>query len=123
MFDIEDQSGVINSQEEHKLIAQNQINPPGNITETTSSQRPTSCTRNISEATWTSCCLRTDRAAVFFFSQLGISLLVMSFCLYQLSIPQTVEALESRQYYSGTVTLIVGVWLPSPRMRITSSSL
>jgi hypothetical protein len=33
---------------------------------------------------WDSCCLRTDKRAVSFFSQFLISILIITFCLFQL---------------------------------------
>jgi hypothetical protein len=66
-------------------------------------------------STWNSCCLSVDKDAVLFFSQFGISVGVISFCLYQLlHIPDC----EGQNAYTGLLTLILGVWLPSPKMKL-----
>ena len=64
---------------------------------------------------WTSCCLEVDKNAVQFFSQLGISVGVISFCLYQLV---HLTECEQQTAYSSLLTLVLGVWLPSPRMKL-----
>jgi hypothetical protein len=65
--------------------------------------------------TWTSCCLKVDKNAVQFFSQLAISVGVISFSLYQLiKLPDC----EQQQTYSSLLTLVLGVWLPSPKMKL-----
>jgi hypothetical protein len=64
---------------------------------------------------WTSCCLEVDKNAVQFFSQLGISIGVISFCLYQLV---HLTECEQQQAYSSLLTLVLGVWLPSPKMKL-----
>ena len=64
--------------------------------------------------TWDSCCFRLDRRAAMFFSQLFISLLVMVFCLYQLL---TKSSCETDALYSGLLTLILGVYLPQPKIK------
>ena len=63
--------------------------------------------------TWTSCCLRTDKRAVVFFSQLTISLIVIFFCVYQLI---HVEECEAQSLYSSILTLVLGTFLPSPKI-------
>ena len=68
-----------------------------------------------SETRWKSCCFIMDKAVVFFFAQLTISLFIMTFCVSMLIQP---DSLESRQYYSGTLTFILGIWIPSPRIRV-----
>ena len=92
----------IESQEEHKFVP-------------TSDHK-----RNLSEksevaAIWKSCCFLIDRVVLFFFTQLIISVGVMSFCVYQLIQD---EDHESRQYYSSTLTFLIGIWIPSPRPRV-----
>ena len=67
------------------------------------------------EETWTSCCLKVDRSAVIFFSQLSISIGTISFCLYQLI---HLTECEQQQTYSSLLTLVLGVWLPSPKMKL-----
>ena len=64
---------------------------------------------------WTSCCLKLDKRATIFFSQLSISLIIIAFCLYQLV--HLVDC-EPQQAYIGLLTLVLGVWLPQPNMKI-----
>lgn len=63
--------------------------------------------------TWSSCCFRLDKRAVVYFSQLGISLVTISFCIYQLV---HLENCEAQSLYSGILMLVVGTWLPSPQL-------
>jgi len=65
------------------------------------------------ETTWDSCCLRLDKRATIFFSQLSISVMVMSFSTLQLV---RLGDCESQQAYIGLLTLCLGVWLPQPSM-------
>jgi hypothetical protein len=64
---------------------------------------------------WTSCCGSSHSSeAIRYFSQVGISSAVMSFAMYQL-----VNDPSSAQYMS-LLTMVLGVWLPSPkRMKIS----
>ena len=68
------------------------------------------------EFLWRSCCLTLDKRATIFFSQLSISLIIIAFCLYQLV--HLIDC-EPQQAYIGLLTLILGVWLPQPNMKIT----
>jgi hypothetical protein len=63
--------------------------------------------------TWTSCCLKVDRSAVIFFSQLSISIGVIAFCLFQLI---HLTECEQQTTYSSLLTLILGTWMPNPRI-------
>jgi hypothetical protein len=63
--------------------------------------------------TWSSCCFNSDRRAVVYFSQLGISLITISFCIYQLT---HLNSCEAQSLYSGILTVIVGTWLPQPQL-------
>jgi hypothetical protein len=69
--------------------------------------------QSIIENNWKSCCLTVDKRAVLFFSQLSISILVILFCCFQLI---RLENCEAQSLYSGILTLILGVWCPSPKM-------
>jgi hypothetical protein len=62
--------------------------------------------------TWKSCCLRVDRRAVQFFSQLVISLLIITFCLFQL---HHLPKCESGEYLS-LLTMVLGTWIEAPRL-------
>lgn len=66
------------------------------------------------ENTWNSCCLKTDRRAVIYFSQFGLSASVVILCIYQLL---TKDDCNSNQLFLGLLTLILGVYLPSPKIR------
>jgi hypothetical protein len=63
--------------------------------------------------TWTSCCIQMDKRAAMFFSQLAISLITIFFCLYQLI---NVDTCEAQSLYSSLLTLVLGVYLPSPKI-------
>ena len=62
---------------------------------------------------WRSCsgCGKCDKHLLIFTSQLSISIMVIVFSMYQLLISQSCER---DGLYSGTLTFIVGSWLPSP---------
>jgi hypothetical protein len=59
---------------------------------------------------WKSCCLKTDKRAVSFFTQFFISILIIIFCLYQLHILDKCDS----DIYMNLLTLILGTWLPQP---------
>jgi len=63
---------------------------------------------------WRSCCLVTDRRMIVFFSQLIIGISVISFSFIQLA---KNDECESNQLYVGLVTMIIGIFLPSPRVK------
>jgi len=60
-----------------------------------------------------SCCLIMDFRAVKFFSQLGISLLILGLCISQLVIHY--DDCNSNQLYSNILMMIIGVWVPQPQ--------
>lgn len=64
--------------------------------------------------TWQSCCLTVDKRATIFFSQFTIAMVVTAFCIYQLI---NLDNCEAQSLYSSILTLILGVFLPSPKMR------
>lgn len=63
------------------------------------------------DTTWRSCCLTVDKRALAFFSSLVISLIILLFCIYQL-VNKT--ECEDIQIYISLITMIIGVYLPSP---------
>ncbi len=63
---------------------------------------------------WTSCCLKMDKRAVAYFSQLGISAGICAFTIAMMAYNQDCDTFSR---YSPLLTLIVGVWLPQPRMK------
>ena len=63
---------------------------------------------------WKSCCLVIDKHATIFFSQLSIAIVTVVFCIVQLSLSKTCER---DSLYSGMLTLVLGVYLPTPRLK------
>lgn len=62
---------------------------------------------------WKSCCFELDRRAVSFFTQLFISLMIITFCLFQL---HTLDKCDSTEYLS-LLTMVLGVWVgDAPRL-------
>ena len=64
---------------------------------------------------WKSCCVIMDKEAVMFFSQLGIAITTVCFSITMLILS---DSCGRDQLYSGILTLVVGVYLPQPRMKI-----
>jgi len=67
-----------------------------------------------------SCCCfprPTDRRLLTFLSQLGLSTMVMIFCIYKLSVENSCPCSNnnSNTFYSSVLMTILGVFLPSPR--------
>lgn len=64
---------------------------------------------------WRSCCgLRLDKRLVLFLSQFSIAIIIIAFSLYRLHLD---DSCESQQIYIGLITLIVGVFLPAPKVK------
>ena len=63
---------------------------------------------------WISCCLKMDKRAVAYFSQLVISAGICSFTIGMMVINQDCATFSR---YSPLLTLVVGVWLPSPQLK------
>lgn len=68
---------------------------------------------NVDDGIWRSCCLYVDKHAMFFVVQVVVSMIIIIFSIYQLVY---LEDCHSQQMYSSLLTLVVGVFLPSPRM-------
>lgn len=66
------------------------------------------------ETVWTSCCVRVDKRAVSYITQVVFSGAIISFCIAMLA---TDQECPSFSRYSPLLTLVIGVWLPSPRMQ------
>ena len=66
------------------------------------------------ENSWKSCCLTVDRIALQFFTQLSISLIVISLCIYNLV--QYPDNCDNNQVYMGLLTMVIGVYVPTPTM-------
>ena len=72
-------------------------------------------TENVNQdTTWKSCCLLMDRRAVQYFTQVTVISSVMAFCIYQLV---TNETCEAQTGYTGLLTLLIGVLVPSPKFK------
>jgi hypothetical protein len=61
---------------------------------------------------WDSCCFKLDKRAVQYFTQTGIMIGVMSFCIYQLV---NVKNTEDQQIYLALLNFLLGILLPSPK--------
>ena len=66
------------------------------------------------ENTYKSCCLIIDLRAVKYFSQLLICITVITLCIFNLV--EYPEDCNSNQVYIGLLTMIVGVFIPSPKL-------
>ena len=67
------------------------------------------------EDTWESCCLKVDKRAVQYFTQMGIIAGVMIFAIVQLSDPNTDCGKEAT--YMGLLTMMIGLIIPSPAIK------
>ncbi len=67
--------------------------------------------KDLEDRTWKSGCITIDRKAVVFFATLGISLIIIAFCIYQLT---TSSNCETQTTYMGLLTLVLGIWMKSP---------
>ncbi len=63
---------------------------------------------------WVSCCVKMDKRAVSYFSQLAISLGISTFTIAMMVYNQDCATFSR---YSPLLTLVVGVWLPQPSMK------
>ena len=63
---------------------------------------------------WSSCCLRVDKRALSFFTQAAFSGSIVAFCIAMLI---TAQDCATFSRYSPLLTLVVGVWLPSPQLK------
>ena len=63
---------------------------------------------------WESCCLRVDKRALSFFTQAAFSAGIVAFTVSMMAINQDCATFSR---YSPLLTLVVGVWLPSPNLR------
>jgi hypothetical protein len=72
------------------------------------------------ENLYSCCCFSgsTDRRLLTFLAQLGLSSLVMIFCIYKLSVEDSCSCHPNNNhntFYSGVLMTILGIFLPSPR--------
>lgn len=71
-------------------------------------------TQSDDRTIWKSGCVQMDKGAVMFFSTLGISLIIIAFCIYQLV---SSTSCETQTTYMGLLTLILGIWVKSPAFK------
>lgn len=69
---------------------------------------------NLERYIWKSGCFQVDKRVIIFFSQFAICLMIISFSLYQLNKD---SSCEHQQIYIGLLTMIVGIFLPAPRIQ------
>lgn len=71
------------------------------------------------ENLYTCCCFKgsTDRRLLTFLAQLGLSTLVMVFCIYKLSVDNSCACKDNNQntFYSSVLMTILGLFMPAPR--------
>ena len=65
------------------------------------------------DTTWNSCCLKVDKTAVKYFIQVGI---LSSLILTSLTMLIYDKSCDSQRWWSGLLTLCLGVFLPAPKM-------
>jgi hypothetical protein len=65
----------------------------------------------IDTNTMRSCCYDLDKSAVQYFTQVGVIIGIMSFCVYKLSMNETPE---QQTIYMSLLSSLVGLVLPSP---------
>jgi hypothetical protein len=63
--------------------------------------------------TFRSCCLTMDRRALSFFTTLSISLIIISFCIVQLS---GADSCEETNTWLALLMFVIGIWIKSPAM-------
>ena len=68
---------------------------------------------------WVSCCLKMDKRAVVFFSQLAISLCICAFTIGMMTYNQDCATFSR---FSPLLTLVVGIWLPQPSLKSESKN-
>ena len=63
---------------------------------------------------WSSCSLKVDKRALAYFTQASFSAVILAFCIAMLI---TAQDCATFSRYSPLLTLVVGVWLPSPQLK------
>lgn len=64
---------------------------------------------------WRSCCFNVDRRVIMFFTNALFSLILASFCIYQLATPEIPEARFT--LYISLLTGTVNLWMPGPKIK------
>ena len=63
--------------------------------------------------TWKSCCLTVDKKAALFFSQMGVAVTIIGFCIGMLvSNPDC----DTFSRWGPLLSFVVGILLPAPRL-------
>lgn len=70
-----------------------------------------------SDNVYESCCLIIDRRAVVFFTQLILSIFVLAFSCWNLSLTIVDPCSKKTDVYIGLLTLMLGWWAPSPSLQ------
>ena len=65
------------------------------------------------ETAWRSCCLTVDKRALLYFGQMGVGILIISFCIAMLIMD---DSFDSFARYSPLLTLVVGIMLPASKL-------
>ena len=66
------------------------------------------------ENKWESCCLTIDKRFLLFGTQFFVMLLIIIFCIVQLIKNNDCEA---QRAYSSLLTFIIGVMIPTPKVK------
>jgi hypothetical protein len=64
---------------------------------------------------WKSCCFEIDARVFQFIAVLIVTILVLLFCMFQLI--RNAKTCPEQQMYVSILTLVLGVFLPNPRIR------
>ena len=62
---------------------------------------------------WRSCCWTVDKRDLLYFGQMGVGIPIIGFCIAMLA---TDDSCDSFARYSPLLTLVVGLFLPSPKL-------
>ena len=60
---------------------------------------------------WETCCSRSSRDVIKYFSQLGICSLVLIFCMVQLILKT-----DNTEVYFSLISSIISLYIPSPKL-------
>ena len=63
---------------------------------------------------WRSCCFTLDRRCLLFLVQVLVTFSLMIFSMYRLVIAD--ECSPDKQVFIGLLTMVVSVWIPSPKL-------
>ena len=63
---------------------------------------------------WTSCCIRMDKRAISYFSQMLFSAVIIAFCIAMLVSNQNCDTFSR---YSPLLTFVIGYLMPQPNLK------